>query len=407
MDKEKVLTNDKAEIPRNVLNTNLPLIIYGTGTYATQVFNYLEKHKIKINAACVDGIHINNEKKYWNKIPVYHVDQLYTQFDSFNVIIGFSEFHYAENKIINGCEEIFFLNNNSLFVNLSNLPKVVAQMHLFFKSNSAVFNIKNIIHLYYACLSSSVEFKHYNELHDEIHLQTKDGLNIITDRYFWIFNEIFGEKQYAVYKDYIDSEYVIFDIGANRGYSALFFAQDKICKQVFSFEPDKTTFAFLQKNLSLNPKQAEKVKAYNYGLYNKNEILTFFQPQDGSDAVNTSKMEFGEYHWSNERKSKIKESLLEVKQASEVMTDLLSEFDTLTQLPKIMKIDIEGAEYEVLSELKESGLLRTFSIIFGECHFGMEGIMDICDKDFNLVYLKKETMDEVYNFLLVNKLQTI
>ena len=397
------MKNRKKEILQNVNNVSLPLIIYGTGMYAKQVSRYLEENEIKIAAACVDDKYYKNNTKFLDGIPVYPVEELVTKLKSFNVIIGFSEFHIAETKRINGCEEIFFLDSKANFDHLSNLPKVIDQLRHFFKDNPSVFNIKNIIHLYFACLSSGVEFLHYIELGDEIHLLTKEGLHLITDRYFWVFNEIFSEKQYAVYKKYNKSDYVVFDIGANRGYSALYFAQDENCQRVFCFEPDINTFAFLQKNVALNPKQAEKIKTFNYGLFDKADMLTFYQPQDGSDAVNTSKMDFGDHNWSEERKRLIKENILEVKRASEAIADLLARFVMPPHFYKIIKIDIEGAEYEVLGELKESGLIRTFSVIIGESHFGMERILDICDNDFDLVYLKKGTMDGVFIFLFLNK----
>jgi hypothetical protein len=68
-----------------------------------------------------------------------------------------------------------------------------------------------------------------------------------------------------------------------------------------------------------------------------------------------------------------------------------------------MKIDIEGAEYKVLAELKAANLLRTFALIFGECHMGIEGILAIAQDDFGLRHLAKEPVNGLFSFVLVNK----
>lgn len=40
---------------RKLLESTLPLVIYGAGSYALDVMKLLNRHKIKIDAACVDA----------------------------------------------------------------------------------------------------------------------------------------------------------------------------------------------------------------------------------------------------------------------------------------------------------------------------------------------------------------
>ena len=117
--------------------------------------------------------------------------------------------------------------------------------------------------------------------------------------------------------------------------------------------------------------------------------------------MNSSEVDFTESYWSTERKSLIEEKKIKVRRASEALEEVILEFEINREVMKIIKIDIEGAEYKVLSELDKSGLLTSFDIIFGECHLGIEGIMEICKFKFTLIYLKPEFIQGCYNFLLV------
>ena len=63
-----------------------------------------------------------------------------------------------------------------------------------------------------------------------------------------------------------------FDIGSNCGIYTLIIAKLFKKVKVLSFEPIKSTFLNLKKNISLNTK-LKNIKKYNYGLSNKNLML--------------------------------------------------------------------------------------------------------------------------------------
>ena len=63
-----------------------------------------------------------------------------------------------------------------------------------------------------------------------------------------------------------------FDIGSNSGIYTLIIAKSFKKVNVFSFEPIKSTFLKLKKNISLNV-GLKNIKRYNYGLSNKNSKL--------------------------------------------------------------------------------------------------------------------------------------
>src|ERR1022692_1706817 len=127
------------------------------------------------------------------------------------------------------------------------------EIDFYFKRNLPVQKIPSHRSLYIACRMAEMKFLYFNELNDEIHFQTKEGLRVITDQYFWIFIEVLCDRRYTFYRDFTQREYVIFDVGANRGYASMFFALDDKCRNVFSFEPCKKAYEFFGRHMSLNP----------------------------------------------------------------------------------------------------------------------------------------------------------
>lgn len=279
-------------------------------------------------------------------------------------------------------------------------------MNIYFKGDASIQQaIPNIEYLYQACIHAQIQFLRYNILNKEIHFKTKEGIHLVTNKDFLVFVETFCFQNYGGFLDYLKEEkYVVFDIGANRGYTTLDFAKSEACQHVFSFEPDPNTFEYIQKNRSYNPKLAPKIEAFQYGLSDKTQTLTFFQPNDGSDWTTTSNIEFGNSYWSDERKNNVKKTELEVRCASEEIKRIADSYQ-LGNIQKIMKIDIEGAEYEVLTDLEKNGVLESFSLIFGECHLGYEDIEKITKEHFDLIHLEKGPIKGLYNFILLNKTQ--
>ena len=272
----------------------------------------------------------------------------------------------------------------------------------FFKGNYLVQKIPYYKSLYAACRMAEIEFLYFNELNDQIHFRTKDGLRVITDQGFWIFIEVLCDKRYIFYQDFIQGDYIVFDVGANRGYASLFFALDDRCKQVYSFEPCLHSYAFMKSNIGLNPDQGSKISPFNFGLSDKAE-KPLFQTHPKHDWINTENNQFLESYIDLKRKSELVSEKVELRKASDAFDDIFNKEPHLQKLHKFLKIDIEGAEYKVLAELKDSNILKIFSIIYGECHMGIEGILSIVADDFELKHLAKQPVDGLYSFLSINR----
>ena len=143
---------------------------------------------------------------------------------------------------------------------------------------------------------------------------------------------------------------VILDIGSNIGTSILFFHDQFPAAKIYGFEPHPETFRILQTNVGAIP----SVEIFNYalGASDGKSSLTF----DGADFSRFGAKDAGENPLGP-----LTTADCEVKHAGTVMERLgLGRVD-------LIKIDCEGAEYDVLTALPEE-MLRNCKWIAGEMH---------------------------------------
>jgi len=123
---------------------------------------------------------------------------------------------------------------------------------------------------------------------------------------------------------YLEKNAVILDIGANIGNHSLYWTLEKGAKKVYAFEPLTGTYEILLKNIELNNLQ-DKIIPYNFGLFDeetKAKVGVFNKSNIGGTSF--VKSEDGNFR--------------------------LVTLDSLDIQDKIdlIKIDVEGAEVEVL-----------------------------------------------------------
>ena len=128
--------------------------------------------------------------------------------------------------------------------------------------------------------------------------------------------EIFENKQIKSF----------WDIGANVGMYSVFIAK-RFCCNIYSFEPSKKYHKFLKLNTSF----FKKVTAYNFGIgsVNKKEKIILTE-EPGSNYISTNKLD---------RNTKNTETceIRTIKELSKI------------KAPNLVKIDVEGFEYEILN----------------------------------------------------------
>ena len=143
---------------------------------------------------------------------------------------------------------------------------------------------------------------------------------------------------------------VVLDIGSNIGSSILFFHEQFPDAHIYGFEPHPDTFRVLEKNVGRMP----AVRIFNYGLgAGDAEISVPFDNADFSRFMGNAEAA----DWSGP----LSPTVCQIKHAGAVAQSL-----GLTNID-LIKIDCEGAEYDVLTSLPLD-LLRRCKWIVGEMH---------------------------------------
>ncbi len=130
------------------------------------------------------------------------------------------------------------------------------------------------------------------------------------------------------------------DVGAHYGYFTLL-GSKLVCKNgnIYSFEASPTTY----KVLSKNSRNKTNVKIFNLAVSDEVSSLKFYEFPNLYSEYNTLEIEqFRNENWFSEYKSK------EVYVQSVILDDFLLDEKVY---PKIIKIDVEGAENKVINGL--------------------------------------------------------
>lgn len=246
------------------------------------------------------------------------------------------------------------------------------QKEAFFRGCKTLAEDKSYDYLYRSFRGKG-EIVYISSEMNSLYLRTTDGITVKTDGYYLIFIEIFCNRIYTI-PPYIEGmDFVVFDIGMNRAYSSLFFANMAHCQHVYGFELLGSTYRLALENIMLNPHLSHKITAYNYGLWNADTEVDVVD--DGIDA-----------HASVTISTKSATSKVRVKRASTAIHGLLD--SRSDDFVRILKIDVEGGEYTILEELYQAGLLYMFDIIIGEYHRGLDGLLSYLS-NFYLSYHQK------------------
>lgn len=156
---------------------------------------------------------------------------------------------------------------------------------------------------------------------------------------YFMFNEIFLKEVYKI-KGPLNSPYII-DCGANIGLSVIYFLLNHETPEVVAFEPDVKIFNNLKHNVS-NFLNLGSVSLLNSGVWLEDTRLSFYaEGSDGGRVIKDSEP-----------------SNVEIK------VEKLSKY--INKKVDFLKIDIEGAELEVLREIQ--GNLHFVERIFVEYH---------------------------------------
>lgn len=165
---------------------------------------------------------------------------------------------------------------------------------------------------------------------------------------------------------------VIVDFGLNIGMFTAY-ALTRGAKKVYSYEAEKENYTVAEQNMKLNEFDISR-----YVLNNKAVVAT-----DQKQIV----------FWKNNSKNKGAHSLIHKKGRQSVVVDCVNVNDVLNEIkPNIVKMDIEGGEYDCLKAIKSYKGIREFIFEFHHTHLD-----DIGHVKYNeIINLMKENFDQVH-----------
>lgn len=132
---------------------------------------------------------------------------------------------------------------------------------------------------------------------------------------------------------------VFVDVGGNVGNHTIFFALQKNCSKVITFEPNLTALRILKTNLALNDLQ-DRVDVRPYGLGSSESSATLETPEHnlgGASILRSSEQELSHITDGG--------NTILIKIGDNVMGQ---------DVPAFIKIDIEGFEFECLKGLRKT-----------------------------------------------------
>jgi FkbM family methyltransferase len=190
------------------------------------------------------------------------------------------------------------------------------------------------------------------------------------------FKEIFKKQEYK--KLNFTSKDIVLDFGMNIGMFSIY-ALNHGVKKVYSFEPNKENFQLAQDNLKLNNLKDSRFVLTNKAVIGNNDKIRYFH--------------------ENLKTNKGAHSLIRVKGRNDIVVGCVNINDVVKKIkPTIIKMDIEGAEYECLKGLKEWKGINQIILEFHhkvlkdiETHSKYKEILKLLKSKFNNVVGREDT----------------
>ena len=163
----------------------------------------------------------------------------------------------------------------------------------------------------------------------------------------YLFQEIFLSNEY--YFEALNETPTIIDCGANIGVSVLYFKRLYPNARILAFEPNPHAFRLLEKNIARN--DIKNVSAFNFALSDKDGEIAFYCNEDMGTLKGSLRRDRG--------------GGTEMKVKSVRLSEFIDKLETRVDL---IKIDVEGGENEIITDLCASRAIEKIDEIVIEYH---------------------------------------
>lgn len=215
-------------------------------------------------------------------------------------------------------------------------------------------------------MEPAVDWKYVATEDRKGYLSTIDGITI-KERYltdFDIVDEVLIDHSYGF--GFEDAECVVIDIGMNVGIASLYFAKQPNVKKVYGFEAFPDTYEQAAANIALNqPGIGDKIEAMNFALSDENERRMA--------AVSSEETGWRNIFSKDENKRQVE---IKCRDAGEAVKDIINNHDEKI----VLKIDTEGAEFQIFAALDRAGCFEKIDVIMMEYHGDSEKLVPVLKK---------------------------
>ena len=177
---------------------------------------------------------------------------------------------------------------------------------------------------------------------------------------------------------------IVIDIGANIGIVSIYLAKKYPFLKIYAFEPVRQNYECILKNIELNNIKDGIITVENIALTKDRRKLNMIVPIYNTGQSNIHN------RYSSPLLSNIDPNIPSIK-----LDDVFSKYNI--EECKLLKIDCEGAEYEILYSTNESNLKKCNTLL-AEFHGNIDEqkkLYDYCSKYIQNVFYEENTYEQL------------
>jgi FkbM family methyltransferase len=177
--------------------------------------------------------------------------------------------------------------------------------------------------------------------------------------------DIYANGHYDRLKNTAQPGSVLWDIGANIGVTSLIFAQEPNVSHIYAYEPMPHTFACAMRSLSANPELAKKITLENWGIGSSEHEIQVNYTKKAKAAIGLTDIPPRLKALYRIKPQDMQTITIRLADAAQVLRTIRSRHPGA---PILLKLDAEGAEYEIIDRLFDTGEVREINAAAIEWH---------------------------------------